>query len=198
MKIDWTRVPEWIDYVAPNSNQIHDTRCFGWDSKPEVKDFNGTLEFTNWYCEEDDGLVCELPSYVAEREDSDLLDFENSCVERPKKEAPKRIFKNERFSIDENGKVYIHGIVNGLEEIGLKLKELFPDKYELIDGVLYFPMPKIDNERFEFFFQFNEDEPTFTGITGTELSLTIKKEQEIIFNDKKGNKFKMFGKIKNK
>jgi hypothetical protein len=83
MKVDWTRVPDWIDWVAPEENHPHNDKCIVWCSKPELEEFNGILEFTNYYCTDDDGLYCELPHDVATREDSDLLDFENAVMKRP-------------------------------------------------------------------------------------------------------------------
>jgi hypothetical protein len=84
MKVDWTRVPDWIDWVAPASNNIYETRCYGWSAKPYIEEYPITgLEFTNWACTDDDGLCCELPHDVATREDSDLLDFENAIAKRP-------------------------------------------------------------------------------------------------------------------
>jgi hypothetical protein len=98
MKIDWTRVPDWIDYVSPASNNIHVTKCYGWSAKPYVIEerlITG-LEFTNWYCTDDDGLWCELPHDVADREDSDLLDFENAIDKRPEVNFINLIFKKQQ------------------------------------------------------------------------------------------------------
>jgi hypothetical protein len=84
MTIDWNRVPDWIDWVAPESNEECEDRCYGWSAKPYIEEYSNRLEFTNWSCTDDDGLFCELPYDVARRESSDLLDFENSCIKRPK------------------------------------------------------------------------------------------------------------------
>jgi hypothetical protein len=49
----------------------------------------------------------------------------------------------------------------------------------------------------KFYFQFNDDEPVFTKISGNELTLTISCEKSIEFFDSKGNAFKIFGRKEN-
>ena len=82
MIVDWSRIPDWINWVAPVSNNVNECRCYGWSAKPYIEEYPTGLEFTSWYCTDDDGLFCELPHDVARREDSDLLDFENSLINR--------------------------------------------------------------------------------------------------------------------
>jgi hypothetical protein len=97
MKVDWTRVPDWIDWVAPASNNVNECRCYGWSAKPYIEECLITgLEFTNWACTADDGLYCELPHDVAIREDSDLLDFENAIAERPEVNFSNLIFHKQQ------------------------------------------------------------------------------------------------------
>jgi hypothetical protein len=56
---------------------------------------------------------------------------------------------------------------------------------------------KETQETYKFYFQFNDDEPIFTNVSGTKLTLETKGEKGIEFFDSKGNAFKIFGRKEN-
>ena len=62
MEIEWSKVPEWIYWVSPESKK-GSKRCYGWASKPIIN--KESDEFENWWCTDDDGYFCELPWYIA-------------------------------------------------------------------------------------------------------------------------------------
>ena len=80
MKIDWNQVPNWIDWVTPESKYGTEV-CIGWCSKPYLSE-KYPYEWDNYYCSEDDGLWCELPHYVASFESSELEFFESMIEQR--------------------------------------------------------------------------------------------------------------------